>query len=271
MAKFQSTKTYGTDRGLSCCFRQWKASHSHCSTLHGYSLGFKFVFESPTLDEKNWCFDFGGMKPIKQYLDYMFDHTVLVAEDDPALDTFKALAGYSTISEHNGTNDSIGFMNPIPHEEGRVCALRIVPGVGCEMTAKMVYEKTAELLEDMKTGGLGRYDVNPDVRLVSVECFEHGANSALYFGDDGQDVLITRVATTDARRVFSVDVGDMDPDDAEEYLEHIKATIRSRKTVDAGVVKAITDSLGVKPQVDGNLEPFIENLNELNKLPPVAE
>lgn len=182
MPTYQSTKTYGTDRGLSTCFRQWKANHSHCSTLHGYSLGFKFVFESQTLDEKNWCFDFGGMKPIKQYLDYMFDHTILVAEDDPALETFKTLAAFSTMPEHNGSTDHIGYMEPKPYELGRVCDLRIVPGVGCELVAKLVYDKSAEMLEEMKTGSLGRYAVNPDVRLVSVECFEHAGNSAIYYG-----------------------------------------------------------------------------------------
>lgn len=179
MAKFQSTKTYGTDRGLSCCFRQWKANHSHCSTLHGYSLGFKFVFESETLDEKNWCFDFGGMKPIKEYLDYMFDHTILVAKDDPALEKFKELASFSIHSVYDGLEPD---SEAEPFEEGRVCNLRIVPGVGCELTAKLVYDKASELLEKMKTGELGRYAVNPDVRLVSVECFEHGSNSALYIG-----------------------------------------------------------------------------------------
>lgn len=186
MPKFQSTKTYGTDRGLSCCFRQWRATHSHCSTLHGYSLGFKFVWESETLDDKNWCFDFGGMKPIKDWLDYMFDHTVLVAEDDPALDVFKQLATFSTLPELNGVApygdvDNNGINGS--YTEGRLLSLRIVPGVGCEMTAKMVYEKANELLEKMKAGEIGRYQVNPDVRLVSVECFEHGANSAIYFGE----------------------------------------------------------------------------------------
>ena len=42
---YQSTKTYGNDVGLSCTFRQWKAD-SHCNKLHGYSLGFRFVFEA---------------------------------------------------------------------------------------------------------------------------------------------------------------------------------------------------------------------------------
>lgn len=192
MARIQSTKTYGTDRGLSCCFRQWKASHSHCSTLHGYSLGFKFVWESDSLDSRNWVFDFGGMKPIKEYLDYMFDHTILVGEDDPALEFYKQMALFSSIGMYNGkTDEEIHYLvngpngdsSPLkPFEMGRLCNLRIVPGVGCELTAKMVYEKAAEMLEQMKYGDLGRYDVNPDVKLISVECFEHDANSAIYFG-----------------------------------------------------------------------------------------
>lgn len=179
MPKYQSTKTYGTDRGLSTCFRQWKADHSHCSTLHGYSLGFKFIFESETLDEKNWCFDFGGMKPIKNFLDHMFDHTVLVAEDDPALITYKMLALYSTKSEYN--QKPRDFSNT-PFQEGRLIDLRVVPGIGCEMTAKLVYDESVKLMDEMKAGKLGRYAINPDVRLVSVECFEHGANSAIYYG-----------------------------------------------------------------------------------------
>lgn len=130
------------------------------------------------------------MKPIKQYLDYMFDHTILVAEDDPALPFFIGMSNYSTKPEFNGKQDfspsyqlsCLGENRDVPHEEGRICDLRIVPGVGCELTAKLVYDKTVELLERMKTGELGRYAVNPDVRLVSVECFEHQGNSALYFG-----------------------------------------------------------------------------------------
>ena len=54
MGKFYSTKTYGNDRGLSCVFRQWRSNHSHCSLLHGYSIGVKVIFECETLDERNW-------------------------------------------------------------------------------------------------------------------------------------------------------------------------------------------------------------------------
>lgn len=154
MGKFYSTKTYGTDRGLSCCFRQWRATHSHCSLLHGYSIGIKLIFECDTLDDKNWCMDFGGLKAFKEWADSMFDHTLIVAKDDPMLGEFQFLAA-------NG-----------------LCDLREVDGVGCEMFAKMCYDKMSELLAD---GNL-RYAINPTVRVKSVEVFEHGANSAIYEG-----------------------------------------------------------------------------------------
>jgi 6-pyruvoyltetrahydropterin/6-carboxytetrahydropterin synthase len=77
MAKYLSTKTYGNDRGLSCCFRQWRSSHSHCSLLHGYSIGIKLIFESETLDSRNWVMDFGGLKAFKEWADWQFDHTTV--------------------------------------------------------------------------------------------------------------------------------------------------------------------------------------------------
>ena len=171
MAKYLSTKTYGNDRGLSCCFRQWRASHSHCSTLHGYSLGIKLVFECDTLDEKNWCMDFGGLKEFKAWADHMFDHTLVVAEDDPMLDFFKHMNEIVDI-------ESKDHLSKLPYERGALCDLRIVPGVGCEMFAKMAYDKMAELL----ASGDMRYPINPTVRVKSVEVFEHGANSATYEG-----------------------------------------------------------------------------------------
>jgi 6-pyruvoyltetrahydropterin/6-carboxytetrahydropterin synthase len=160
MAKFYSTKTYGNDRGLSCCFRQWRSTHSHCSLLHGYSIGIKLIFESDTLDDKNWVMDFGGLKEFKEWSEYMFDHTLVIAQDDPHLDMFQKMA-------------SLGLQ-----DKGGVCDLRIVPAVGCEMFAKMAYDKMAELL----ASGNMRYPVNPSVRVKSVEVFEHGANSAIYEG-----------------------------------------------------------------------------------------
>jgi 6-pyruvoyltetrahydropterin/6-carboxytetrahydropterin synthase len=103
--------------------------------------------------------DFGGLKEFKKWSEYMFDHTLVIAEDDPELETFKKL------------NEIKGGFN----DQG-LCDLRIVPAVGCEMFAKMAYDKMADLLAN----GNMRYPVNSNVRVKSVEVFEHGANSATY-------------------------------------------------------------------------------------------
>jgi 6-pyruvoyltetrahydropterin/6-carboxytetrahydropterin synthase len=50
---YRSIKTYGHNEGLSCCFRQWRATHSHCRLIHGYALAFKLVFATRELDERN--------------------------------------------------------------------------------------------------------------------------------------------------------------------------------------------------------------------------
>ena len=105
--------------------------------------------------------DFGGLKEFKAWADYMFDHTLVIAEDDPHLNTFQTLNAIGGGFENSG-----------------VCDLRIVPGVGCEMFAKLAYDKMAELL----ASGDMRYPINPTVRVKSVEVFEHGANSATYEG-----------------------------------------------------------------------------------------
>lgn len=142
---FGSTKTYTHDRGLSCCFRQWKAE-SHCNKWHGYAIQPKIIFEARELDERHWVTDFGGLKDIKAWLDTMFDHTMLVAEDDPHL----------------------SYMEKA-HEMG-LCDLRIVPAVGCEAFAKMIFMYTDKWLRGTDPGGR--------VRLTHVEVNEHAGNSA---------------------------------------------------------------------------------------------
>lgn len=169
MSKFYSTKTYGNDRGLSCCFRQWRATHSHCSTIHGYSIGIKLVFGCDSLDDKNWVMDFGGLKSFKSWADDTFDHTLVIAKDDPYLAFFQQMANLGTVPSSG--SGSQGFDNMKPHERGAVCDLRIVDGVGCELFAKMCYDKMTEIL--CESG-------NNRVYVKSAEVFEHAGNSAIY-------------------------------------------------------------------------------------------
>ena len=174
MAKYLSTKTYGNDRGLSCCFRQWRSTHSHCSLLHGYSIGIKLIFESETLDDRNWVMDFGGLKAFKEWSEYMFDHTLVIAEDDPHRAMFEKIA-------------ELGLQ-----DQGGVCDVRIVPAVGCEKFSELAFMKMKDILETFQRGEAYtlengksfecRYPVGQGVKLRSVEVFEHNANSAVYEG-----------------------------------------------------------------------------------------
>ena len=148
---FRSAKSYGHAEGLSCVFRQWRAGDSHCRLLHGYALAFSFVFVAEELDERNWCFDFGGLKPVRAWLHEMFDHTLVVAADDPELGEFERLA-----------------------ERGLV-ALRVLPAVGCEAIARIAFGHVAQFVAE----ATGRR-----VRLERVEVSEHSGNCASYSEDD---------------------------------------------------------------------------------------
>jgi 6-pyruvoyltetrahydropterin/6-carboxytetrahydropterin synthase len=119
--------------------------------------------------------DFGGLKLFKNWADSMFDHTLVVAKDDPMLDFFKHMNEIVDI-------ESEDHLSKVPYKRGALCDLRIVDGVGCEMFAKLCYDEMARILEELKQESAGRYPVNAGVRLVSAEVFEHGANSAVYEG-----------------------------------------------------------------------------------------
>ena len=123
-------------------FRQPNADHSHCHLLHGYSLGFKFTFACEHLDNKNWAVDFGGLKPIKAWLEDSFDHKTAIDRADPHMDVFLDL-------EKKGLID-----------------LRVFDGVGAEKFAYHAFKFADNLIKE-KTGGR--------CWVHSVECSEHGA------------------------------------------------------------------------------------------------
>lgn len=141
---FKITKTFGHDLGISTCFRQHRATGSHCRFLHGYSLAFEFVIQAESLDARNWVFDFGGFSQIKKMLIATFDHKLVVAEDDPLRAELEHLADL-------GAADVL-----------------VLPSVGCERFAQYVFKRVREAY------------LPSNVNLISVTVHEHGANSATY-------------------------------------------------------------------------------------------
>jgi 6-pyruvoyltetrahydropterin/6-carboxytetrahydropterin synthase len=152
MSKFQSTKVFD---GYSCVFRQWKAEGTHCRFLHGYGVSFRVWFEGE-LDERNWVWDFGGMKRAKgtidgmnpkAWMDHMFDHTTIIAEDDPFINAFKQM------------------------ETAGVAQIRIIPAVGAEQFAKYIFEKLNTFVQE---------ETSNRVKVTRVEFMEHNKNTAIY-------------------------------------------------------------------------------------------
>lgn len=150
--KHQVTKTYTHSLGLSCVFRQWRAS-SHCRLLHGYALQFAVTFEADELDENGWVVDFGSLKWLRVWLKQTFDHKLVVARDDPAVEHFEDL-----------------------HELG-LADVVTVPATGCEAFASLVLRKVEERLAMMKKARSSKREV----RVVCVSCSEHGSNTATVF------------------------------------------------------------------------------------------
>ena len=77
----------------------------------------------------------------------MYDHTMIIAEDDPELETFQNL-----------------------HEKG-LCDLRVVPEASLESSAKSALNKANEILLEM---------TKDRARCFKVEARENDKNSAIY-------------------------------------------------------------------------------------------
>jgi len=141
-------RSYKEFNGYSTAFRQHKAD-SHCRYIHGYALRFKVWFDGE-LDDRNWVVDFGCFKRngIKDWFKHMFDHTTIVAKDDPYLKHFKEL--------HNSD----------------LIQLRILDDVGCEKFAEYVFKHLNQSIKEQTKGR---------VKVHKVQCWEHGENMAEYY------------------------------------------------------------------------------------------
>lgn len=159
---YSITKTYGHNAGLSACFRQHAATTTHCQYLHGYALKVEITLECIDLDHRNWVFSFGGMKPMKKWLEEMFDHKTLVAQDDPELQMFQHL-------------DNLGIIQ-----------LNVVERVGCEAFAKMIFDKMNSILVELgkQSEPDAQFEYNPLVWASKVSVSEHEGNTAT-FTEDG--------------------------------------------------------------------------------------
>ena len=143
----KSTKSYWK---LPTAHMQWfdqdaSGNPGPCAKWHGYDRSVHFEF-SGEADEHGWIVGFGDLKPVKQFLEYYFDHTALIGADDPRMqEAYKA-------------------------RDAGLVDLRVLPyGVSMEMSSIFVWEQVNPYI----------YSVTDGRAYVSrVECREHDSNSA---------------------------------------------------------------------------------------------
>jgi 6-pyruvoyltetrahydropterin/6-carboxytetrahydropterin synthase len=87
-----------------------------------------------------------GKSP-KEWMDYMFDHTMIIADDDPWKDAF------------------------IQMDEAGVAQVRIIPATGAEKFAEYIYTKLNSFV---------KAETDNRVRVTRVKFMEHGKNAASY-------------------------------------------------------------------------------------------
>jgi 6-pyruvoyltetrahydropterin/6-carboxytetrahydropterin synthase len=117
-------KTY---RDLPCSHRAWRHG-GHCRFLHGYSRSYTFWFAAREPDACGFVVDFSSLRPLKSWLDHMFDHTTLINDDDPELPLFREL-----------------------HARG-VIDLRVVEHCGMEGGARLCWEAADALVRAQTRG-----------------------------------------------------------------------------------------------------------------------
>jgi len=93
-ARFHMRKLFD---GLPCCHRTW-ANQGKRFFLHGYERAFDIEFACAETDPATGLVvDDGTLKEVRTALRHQFDHTTLVAVDDPQRDLFELLADRGVI------------------------------------------------------------------------------------------------------------------------------------------------------------------------------
>lgn len=148
--RIKSTKAW---HKLPCAHAQWhdrdnNGAPGECASWHGYDRTVKMTF-CGDIDEMGWIVPFGGLRQVKKFIEYYFDHTAVIPANDPRKDA---------LLEMNETFDPPIFK------------ARVLPyGVSMEMSSLFIWEQVNPYIYDLT---LGRCYVE------RVDCIEHDSNSA---------------------------------------------------------------------------------------------
>mgnify|MGYP000064034642 FL=1 len=141
-------------------------SPGECASIHGYDREVELTFAGD-IDEHGWIVPFGELKPIKQFLEYYFDHVTVLPADDPRL---------GQITEE------------LTVPGGLLGTVRVLPsGVSMEMSSLFIWEHVNAYIYEVTHGRC---------YVERVEVFEHDRNAGqvVVDGDTARSVAETKVA-----------------------------------------------------------------------------
>lgn len=138
----------------------------HCALIHGHNWSIELTFTSDSLDENQFVVDFGKLKWLRAYLEDLFDHTLLINADDPALGYLRTVLDNSAQRE--------GFCT--------LAKIIEVPSCGAEGLAEYLTSQVNGRLVHPSYAGVdaAKDYADRNVRVVSVIVFEDEKNKATY-------------------------------------------------------------------------------------------
>jgi len=153
----KSTKVY---RNLPCGHAQWfdqkaDGTPGHCAQIHGYDRSVEFTFAGE-VDDHGWIVPFGDLKPVKDFLEYYFDHVTVLPADDPRLDSLRT-------SEHYQYKGLLGTLRVLPS------------GVSMEMSSLFIWEHVNAYIYQTTSGRC---------YVERVRVYEHERNDAMVEVDE---------------------------------------------------------------------------------------
>lgn len=141
-------------------------SPGECAAVHGYDREVEFTFAG-RIDEHGWIVPFGELKPIKNFLEYYFDHVTVLPADDPRL-------------EH--------LTEELTASGGLLGTVRVLPsGVSMEMSSLFIWEHVNAYVYEVTQGRC---------YVERVEVFEHDRNA-------GQVVVDAHTARSAAEKTVA--------------------------------------------------------------------
>ncbi len=113
LMKYQITK----DFAFEAAHRLLKNYTGKCSNNHGHSYYVKLHIEGEQLDNKDMLMDFTETKLLKTWIDDTLDHTTILWEEDPMIESLKSFGNKVLITKKNPTAEHIAELILIKAQE----------------------------------------------------------------------------------------------------------------------------------------------------------